>query len=305
MAKAVFTTKLSPSYDDVPEERYHFPRTYLRVAESAVDDLIVYYEPRRSSAALSSRGGRQAYFAVARVVDIQQDRRDPDQFYAIIAPQSYLSFDSPVPFRTQGGTYERILTREDGGTSKGAFGRSVRALKDDEFEAILAAGFVADQWEAPGQQPSGEGVAEAPGVFVRPLVEQTSLRPFRDAAFRRAVRRAYDNRCAFTGLALINGGGRPEVQAAHIRPVEHDGPDSIRNGLALSGTMHWLFDRGLITVADDGAILTAKGALPDQVLGLLNPDGRVRLPIDTSETPHPMFLKHHREVIATGKAWIA
>ena len=29
MAKAVLTTKVDPSYDDLPEERHHFPRTYL------------------------------------------------------------------------------------------------------------------------------------------------------------------------------------------------------------------------------------------------------------------------------------
>lgn len=66
MAKGVFTTKLSPGYDDLPEERYHFPRTYLRQVEQTIGDTIVYYEPRRGSVELSSRGGRQAYFAVAR-----------------------------------------------------------------------------------------------------------------------------------------------------------------------------------------------------------------------------------------------
>lgn len=49
MVKAVLTTKLEPTYDDLPEERYHFPRTYLRQIEAAVGDWIVYYEPRRSS----------------------------------------------------------------------------------------------------------------------------------------------------------------------------------------------------------------------------------------------------------------
>ena len=29
MVKAVLTTKVDPSYDDLPEERYHYPRTYL------------------------------------------------------------------------------------------------------------------------------------------------------------------------------------------------------------------------------------------------------------------------------------
>jgi hypothetical protein len=37
-------------------------------------------------------------------------------------------------------------------------------------------------------------------------------------------------------LQIINGGGRTEVQAAHIRPVAAGGSDSVRNGLALSGT---------------------------------------------------------------------
>ncbi len=45
--------------------------------------------------------------------------------------------------------------------------------------------------------------------------------------------RAYDERCAITGLKLINGRGRAEVAAAHIRPVEASGPDIVSNGCAL------------------------------------------------------------------------
>ncbi len=67
--------------------------------------------------------------------------------------------------------------------------------------------------------------------------------------FRRVVLRAYEQRCAVTGLRLINGGGRAEVEAAHIRPVEANGPDIISNRLALSGTAHWMFDRGLNGIA--------------------------------------------------------
>ena len=47
MAKAVFTTKIMPSYKDLPEVMYHFPKTYLRQVNSAIGDWIVYYEPRR------------------------------------------------------------------------------------------------------------------------------------------------------------------------------------------------------------------------------------------------------------------
>jgi len=308
MARAVFTTKLSAAYDDVPEEFYHFPRTYLRTVESTVGDTIIYYEPRRASADLSSRGGRQSYFAIAQVKDIKPDQKAEGLFYALIDSPTYLSFDTPVPFRGPGGTYETQLTREDGGTSKGAFGRAVRSISETEFQAIVSAGFREDPWDtSPPAEPAiqpGPGVQEEPAAFLRPMVEQTSLRPFRDIAFRRAVRRAYDNRCALTGLALVNGGGRPEVQAAHIKPVAHAGPDSIRNGLALSGTMHWLFDRGLITVDEGWKIHLAEEAVPAPVRGLLNPDGGLRVPADSSDWPHPLFLKHHREVVAAGKAWL-
>jgi putative restriction endonuclease len=41
VTKAVFTTKVDPSYDDLPEQRYHFPKTYLRAVEEARGDWIV------------------------------------------------------------------------------------------------------------------------------------------------------------------------------------------------------------------------------------------------------------------------
>jgi putative restriction endonuclease len=41
----------------------------------------------------------------------------------------------------------------------------------------------------------------------------------RDASFRRQVVEAYDARCAVTRLRIINGGGRAEVQAAHVWAV--------------------------------------------------------------------------------------
>jgi putative restriction endonuclease len=98
-----------------------------------------------------------------------------------------------------------------------------------------------------------------------------------------------------TGLKLVNGGGRCEIEAAHIKPVEDDGPDSPRNGLALSRTVHWLFDRGFMSVADDGEILLARGKVPDPVLRLLNPDRQILLPAASSLRPHRTFLCYHRE----------
>lgn len=301
MAKGVFTTKLSPSYDDLPEVRYHFPRTYLRQVEQTIGDIIVYYEPRRGTAALNSRGGRQIYFAVARPQSITIDPKNPDLFYCHLS--DYLDFDRLVPFREGDAYRESMLQRDDGATNKGAFGRSVRLVPEEEFEAILSAGLSGQAVEANARSPADTafmGLEELVVPFERPIVTLTTNRPFRDLAFRRAVRAAYDNRCAVTGLRLINGGGRPEVQAAHIRPVADQGPDSVRNGLALSGTVHWLFDRGLLSVEDDMTILKAKGHLPEAIERLINLDGRLNLPEDTSRWPHPAFLAHHRNTYFKG-----
>lgn len=53
------------------------------------------------------------------------------------------------------------------------------------------------------------------------------------------------------------------MHAAHIRSVEADGPDTVRNGIALTGTAHWLFDRGLLSFADDYTILLSPHDVPD------------------------------------------
>jgi len=90
--KGVFQTRVSPAYDDRPEEFYHFPRTYLNQVQHTVDDWIVYYEPRRSDG--ERTGGRSAYFAIDQVTGIRTDPTRPDHFYAdvqmpLAKPQPY------------------------------------------------------------------------------------------------------------------------------------------------------------------------------------------------------------------------
>ncbi len=297
MAKAVFTTKVTPSYKDLPELRYHFPRTYLNYVERTIGDYIVYYEPRRSSVELSSRGGRQSYFGVARVESVAEDEDLPDHYFANIDRSTYLDFDIVVPFHEAGEYYESALEKDDGSTNKGAFGRAVRLIPDDEFDRILKAGF------APILRSDLEAVAMPPGLsepvtpFERPIVEMVVSRPFRERSFMHNVRAAYSNRCAITGLKLINGGGRPEVQAAHIQPVAANGPDSVRNGLALSGTVHWMFDRGLISIGDDYKILISKNHVPEDAVRLLNQSGSINLPKDSTLYPNAHYLKFHRDSV--------
>lgn len=311
MAKAVFTTKVSPAYDDLPERHYHFPLTYLRQVEAAIGDWIVYYEPRRSSDDRSSSGGRQAYFATARVDAIVPDPARDKHYYARVS--QYLEFDRAVPFIEGGLYYESTLRKSDGTTNKGAFGRAVRRLEETEYHRILTAGFapVLEEQSLPlaKDQVAAAGFGELfetsrisyePETQQRSIIEQLVSRPFRDRAFAIAVKSAYDNTCAITGLRLINGGGRSEVQAAHIRPVADEGPDSVRNGIALSGTVHWMFDRGLISLDEDYSLLLARERLPDTIYRLLPEHGRILLPGRAELRPHPQFLKWHRERIFKG-----
>lgn len=300
MTKAVFTTKVTPSYKDLPEDRYHFPRTYLNYVQQTVGDYIVYYEPRRSSAELSSRGGRQSYFGVARVVSVIEDTDLPDHYFAIIDSATYLDFDTPVPFQESGEYYESALEKADGSANKGAFGRAVRLIPDAEFDRILKSGFAPVLVGALSTEITLPGFSEPPEPFERPMIEMIVSRPFRERSFMHNVRAAYSNRCAMTGLRLINGGGRPEVQAAHIQPVASKGPDSVRNGLALSGTVHWMFDRGLISIGDDYKILVAKNHLPEDAIRLLNQNGSINLPKDEAFYPNAHYLVFHRDKIFKG-----
>lgn len=290
MANAVFTASESSAYDDQIERWYHFPKTYLQQAMQVLGDFIVYYEPRRTTGP-NSATGRQAYFAVARLERIEADTARPDHFYAYLS--NFLEFDRAVPFREEGGMYyESALRKEDGSTNKGAFGRSVRLIPPQEFARIAQVGLSTPlaPWE------EADRVAEpVPEYVTRPIVEQIVSRKFRDIAFRRHVRNAYNNTCAVTGLRLINGGGRPEVQAAHIRPVERDGPDTVRNGIALTGTAHWLLDRGLISLENDYRILVSSQGVPDDLDKLIRAERRLLLPERAELRPHITYLKWHRD----------
>ncbi|MCC6467009.1 MAG: HNH endonuclease [Alphaproteobacteria bacterium] len=292
MAKVVLTSNPESIYDDLPEKRYHFPRPYLRAVEEARGDWAIYYESGRS-------GGRRAYFAVAQIVDVQPDPQREGLYYAFVG--GYLDFQNMVPVRNETSYYESALQADDGELNRGTIQRAVRRIPDGEFELIVQSGFaqVVGLGEQPSRVPSNVAQDE-PAIFQRPIVEQVVRRPFRDTAFKAAVRTAYQATCAMTGLKMINGGGRSEAEAAHIRPVQDSGPDSVRNGIALSGTVHWMFDRGLVSIGDDYTILRAQKGIPEAMQQLFNRSGRLLLPEATTLRPHPQFLQYHRERVFKG-----
>jgi len=286
MAKAVFTAKVGSHYDDDIETRYHFPRMYLNQVQAAVGDIAIYYEPRRG-------GGRQAYFALVEVREVVTDPQREDHFYANVG--NLLAFDRPVPFRLEGQYFESALLGSDGGTNLGSFQRAVRILPEAEYEAILALGMFPTTQTIRVAPVTIPGFHEPPDTFERPIIQQILNRKFRDAAFSRQIKEAYDATCAITGLRLINGGGRPEVEAAHIKPVALNGPDAVSNGLALCRTAHWMFDRGLVALGDNNDFLVATRHVGEDMRRLLRQDGKLLLPASAEAHPHPKFAKWHRE----------
>ena len=294
MAFGVFIHRSDSIYDDTPAEQYQFPRQYLERARACVDDWIIYYEPRKVH-------GTRGYYAVAKVERIVPDPSAPGMYLAMIEPGSYLDFANPVPFADESGPVERGVLNGAGRIS-GRAQAAVRGLSPGDFNKIVEAGLAE---ERPLLPRSGDAAADQalreesiPFVFEQARERVTALtsRIIRDRVFRRIVLRAYDERCAVTGLKLINGGGRAEAEAAHIRPVEADGPDIVSNGLALSGTAHWMFDRGLIGVDDDFQILVSRQANDQEgIRGIINDSGRLLIPPREADRPHLQFVRWHRE----------
>lgn len=283
MTFGVFMHKDGSIYNDIPEVHYQFPKSYLGRAQAFVNSWVVYLEPAREP---NSKG----FFAVAKVADIIPDPDVPDRYRALIEPGSYLPFCPTVPRRRHGKLIEQNCPNQQW---------AVRPLSDGDFARIVAIGLPD---EAPLPRVDDDEIAggvrepRVPFEIERPIIQSLVSRPFRNRAFRRAVLEAYDARCAVTGWKLINGGGRAETEAAHIRPVEHGGPDSVRNGLALSGTAHWMFDRGLISLSDDYDIMISRQVNDrSSAEAIINPTGKALVPPNVAVRPHPSFLEWHRD----------
>lgn len=294
MAKGVFLLRADSIYNDDPTRHYQFPAMYLDRASKLVGDWILYFEP--------SKAGKRGYHAVAKVTHIVPDPTKAKMFLAIIEPGSFLEFGNDVPFRLLGEVLERFLVNPDGGVNNGRAVWSVRPIFDADFNKILELGGVTEAEDVLPRvdlAPAPSMMAEEQAKFdpmPRERVLLLTKRKIRDRLFRRRVLDAYDCRCALTGMKLINGGGRAEAEAAHIMPVEADGPDHVSNGLALSGTVHWMFDRGLVSLSDAGEILlSSKINDIDGVSKLIYANRRAKFPIAEDRRPHPRYLSWHRE----------
>lgn len=133
-----------------------------------------------------------------------------------------------------------------------------------------------------------------------PLPEEQYATEVRSTAFRRVVVDAYQHTCALCGIRIVTPEGRTAVAAAHIVPWSHSHNDDPRNGMALCGLHHWIFDQGLITVTPKYIIRTSPVlALNEQhAASVLMLNGKaIYKPTDQALWPASVALHWHMERI--------
>jgi putative restriction endonuclease len=119
-----------------------------------------------------------------------------------------------------------------------------RWLVDSHFPPTVAADVLA----AAGFDPEATSQAGEPATVARR----------RDASWRMAVLEAWDRQCAFCGFDGQAGGVPVGLEAAHVRWFALDGPDTLDNGLALCMLHHKLFDRGMLGLDENFAVVVSR-----------------------------------------------
>ncbi|MCC7349387.1 MAG: HNH endonuclease [Phycisphaerales bacterium] len=102
-----------------------------------------------------------------------------------------------------------------------------------------------------------ERFAQGPFHILNPEVrrsESRQIRIARSSVFRESVRREYGHRCAVSGICIEGPDSLYEVESAHVVPLGEGGTDDIRNGVALTRTLHWAFDQGLFGITSNRTI---------------------------------------------------
>lgn len=247
MRFVLLTSKPDSQYADTPTS-YEYPARYRRFFEplEAGEPMIaIIYEPR------SGGRGRMAYvgWAALRGVPVRSARvtAKGQPLFVVHYVDRAQEFRNPVPRDYLGEPLEHWLRQvEPAHRNVLSSGASVRFLSAEDGQRILELGHAGQLGASLAYVPSDAApetlVAERSKIVVEAVA--------RDARFRRQVMGAYDFRCAVTGLeigTLPEGRATRLLDAAHIRPVGDRGPDAVTNGLALTPTVHRLFDEGLIT----------------------------------------------------------
>ena len=172
----------------------------------------------------------------------------------------------------------------------------IRGLEWTEVRAILNLGLADDLVETALRLESLDQwtpfVAEDRAVYR--VSEQR-----RESAFRGIVLENYGYTCAVTGQRF-HSRNHVEAEGAHIIGKEVRGTDDPRNGIALSRSVHWAFDRGLFTISDQYEVVINPKVRSASIVKfpLLEMDRtQIQLPADSYYRPHPEALAWHKREV--------
>ncbi len=252
---------IGSNYADSPDS-YEFPPQYLRFFEPLTRGepmVAVIYEPRGNR-----NLGRMAFVGWAMLqsppVDSGGRNARGQTLYRIQYADRYREFDRIVPREATGQPVETWLRpllrgRERNSATRG---RAVRALLEDDLQLIFSLGFPNGVERLNIETPTEHAFAEVVTTAERSRRLITAVQ--REARFRDDVLAAYDHRCSLSGLSVGASPSRAYglLDAAHIRPVGNQGADTLANGMALTPTLHRLFDKGLFTLVYQGANLEVR-----------------------------------------------
>ena len=263
--------------------------------------LAIIYEPRGRS-----RRGRMAYVGWAILHGSpRRDLSGQGNAYRVDFLEPIRSFDRPVPREIDGEPIEQWLRDYPRGNLRNTAtrGRAVRGLVADEVETIIRLGATNGTWNAPESTGGDPSISQAGDTRTRQIVTRLG----RSERFRQDVLEAYGKRCAVSGLSA--GRIKGLVEAAHIRGAGQPecGPDHITNGIALTPTLHRLFDRHLFSLQYQGnelVVVTSNqltiDMVQDPITGSrlsLQQGQRVCLPSDIASRPGRQFVDFHRRLL--------
>lgn len=310
MPAVVLESAFGSQYQDTPSS-YQFPERYLKhFAPIATGSPVhaVIYEPRGDDGR-----GQMAYVGLAIVsqppVATGGRSKSGERLWRVDYDGPAISFDQTVRREVLGVPVEGWLSTLPRGRARNVatFGRAVRPLSEEDFQRILLLGNATrlDDTTYPIVDEHADPLTQ-----VRERNEHLVLTIERDARFRKTVLAAYGDRCAVSGFSL--GPVSPSkssglLEAAHIRPVGHSGPDVVRNGLPLTPTLHRLFDVGLFTVEYENGrpvILTSPRldqtmiSSPDRGFEMSLRDGlHLLTPDNKDEWPSPDQVAYHQHQV--------
>ncbi len=161
-------------------------------------------------------------------------------------------------------------------------GVTVAPLHDATYDAVMA--------ELAARPSRPEGFAEDQAPF-----STGSAPDFDDVAD--AVAAAYANTCAFTGTPLLSIGGMTNGSPAAIRPLASGGTPRVTNFIAAIPSARLAFEAGHLTLGTRYEFIVVLDRIDPELLEMLNPIGRLRLPAEREARPDPQGLEYHRTSI--------